>query len=117
MLIKIDPSSEEPLFSQIAAAIREQIAAGSATAGTKLPAAKLLASQLDVNLHTVLRAYQELRDQGLVELRRGRGATVTGQAEGLQELTGAVDALIVEARQLGVGVDALVSLVKIRWVA
>ena len=72
MLIKVDPGSEEPLFAQIAHSIREQAASGDLSEKTRLPSARDLAEQLDVNLHTVLKAYQLLRDEGLVELRRGR---------------------------------------------
>lgn len=44
--------------------------------GERLPAAKALGESLGVSLHTVLHAYQDLRHQGLIELRRGRGAGV-----------------------------------------
>ncbi len=114
MLIRIDPSAEEPLFSQIADALRQQVAAGALGVGTKLPPAKLLAEQLGVNLHTVLRAYQELRDEGLVELRRGRGATITAQANGVEALVDDVDALLAKGQQLGVSLESLVALLQVR---
>ena len=114
MLIRIDPSAEEPLFSQIAGAIRQQVAGGTLGVGNKLPPAKSLAEQLDVNLHTVLRAYQELRDEGLVELRRGRGATITAQASGVEALVDDVDALLAKGEQLGVPAEALVALLRVR---
>ncbi|MFC4119787.1 hypothetical protein [Nonomuraea zeae] len=40
-----------------------------------------MATTLGINLHTVLRGYQQLRDEGLVELRRGRAAVITATAD------------------------------------
>ncbi|MGO1628269.1 MAG: GntR family transcriptional regulator, partial [Microbacterium sp.] len=77
MLIRIDPTREEPVFTQIAASIRGDIVAGSVGEGDRLPSAKQVAASLGVNLHTVLHAYQQLRDDGLVDMRPGRGAVVT----------------------------------------
>jgi GntR family transcriptional regulator len=79
--VKIDPSSPTPLFEQVAAAIRRAIAEGEAKPGERLPLAKDLATVLGVNANTVLRALRLLRDEGLLEFRRGRGVTVAGTPE------------------------------------
>ncbi|MEO7126848.1 MAG: GntR family transcriptional regulator [Nakamurella sp.] len=76
MLFRVDPSSGVGLADQIAAQVRHALAAGEVTAGEQLPPARQVAAGLDVNMHTVLRAYQTLRAEGLIELRRGRGAVV-----------------------------------------
>lgn len=76
MLVRIDPSSSRPIFEQIAGSVRRQLRDGDLVVGDRLPPAKAVADTLDVNLHTVLRAYQQLREEGLVDLRRGRGAVV-----------------------------------------
>lgn len=112
MLITIDPGDDSPLFEQIAASIRSNIVNGTATAGTRLPPANELSESLDVNRNTVLHAYQLLRDEGLVELRRGRGATITAHAERLRELNAAITKLITTARSLGVSPDTLSRLIK-----
>ena len=114
MLIAIDPGLDEPLFAQIADAIRGQVAAGTLRAGTKLPSARDLAEQLDVNLHTVLKAYQLLRDEGLVELRRGRGAVLTGQATKILDLVAPADRLLFLAAEAGVDVEGVVALIRAR---
>ena len=81
MLLRLTPNETVPLHEQIARAVREGILNGSITDGERLPSAKALGDSLGVSLHTVLRAYQALRDAGLIELRRGRGAVVTALPE------------------------------------
>jgi GntR family transcriptional regulator len=76
--VEIDHSSPVPLHEQVAAAIRRAIAEGEAVAGERLPPARDLAAVLGVNANTVFRGLRTLRDEGLVEFRRGRGVTVSG---------------------------------------
>jgi GntR family transcriptional regulator len=76
--VKVDRSEVIALHDQVAAEIRHAIAAGEATAGERLPPAKDLAAVLAVNTNTVFRALRILRDEGLLEFRRGRGVTVAG---------------------------------------
>lgn len=113
MLIRIDTTSPVPLGEQVAASVRGAIAGGSVGPGERLPPARELAASLGINLHTVLRGYQQLRDEGLVELRRGRGAVVTeAAAGGTAELTQAVRALAGTARRLGLSGDEVLELVR-----
>lgn len=116
VLLTIDPAAPEPLFEQLAAQLRAAIAAGTLAAGDRLAPARDVAASLDVNLHTVLRAYQELRDEGLVELRRGRGATVAARADdaGLRDarFRAAIDTLVAESRRLGLDPRTTTALVK-----
>jgi GntR family transcriptional regulator len=76
--VKIDRDDPLDLHEQVAGDIRRAIADGEAKPGERLPPAKDLAHVLGVNTNTVLRALRELRDEGLLEFRRGRGITVTG---------------------------------------
>ena len=112
MLIRVDPASDVPIFAQVAASVRADAAAGRLQPGDRLPSAREVAGSLEVNLHTVLRAYQELRDEGLVDMRRGRGAVVTDAVSPLAELHGDIVALTQRARALGLSADTLASLVK-----
>jgi GntR family transcriptional regulator len=112
VLIRVDPQSSVPLFEQLAASVRSQVLDGTALAGERLPAARELAASLDMNVHTVLHAYQLLRDEGLVELRRGRGAVLTERAGTLTDLDVHVRALVDEAKRLGVGVATLTTLIQ-----
>lgn len=114
MLFRIDPGSSVPLGEQIAAAARGALADGTLAAGERLPAARVLADSLGVNVHTVLRGYQRLREEGLIELRRGRGAVVVGgvDLQGRAALVGHVREFVLEARELGMSEDDLLDLVR-----
>ncbi len=114
MLITVDPGSDTPLFEQISDAIRLQVANGTLVARAKLPAARDLADQLGVNIHTVLKAYQMLRNEGLVELRRGRGAMLTEKVTSIGTLTGPVDELLETANEVGIELESLVALLRTR---
>ena len=74
-------SDPTDLYEQVAGEIRRAIADGEAKPGERLPPAKDLAAVLGVNTNTVLRALRQLRDEGLLEFRRGRGITVAGTPE------------------------------------
>ncbi|MFD8993479.1 GntR family transcriptional regulator [Streptomyces abikoensis] len=102
MLFRVDPSSSLPLGEQIAACVRGAIADGTVRSGERLPSARDLAASLGVNMHTVLRGYQRLREEGLLELRRGRGAVVTaGRTADRARLAAQAHQLVADARTLG----------------
>ncbi|MFG3442571.1 GntR family transcriptional regulator [Nonomuraea sp. NPDC047897] len=113
MRLSIDPSSAEPLFDQIARSLRQALAAGALQPGDRLPPARELADSLQVNLHTVLRAYALLRDEGLLEVRRGRGTVVVSRSPQQLDprLTRAIEALLGEARRVGLTESELIRLV------
>ena len=90
--VKLDRDNPLDLHEQVAAEIRRAITDGETKPGERLPPAKDLAAILGVNTNTVLRALRELRDESLLEFRRGRGITVTGTPE--------QTALIEHAKQL-----------------
>ena len=79
--VKVDRGESTQLHEQVAGEIRRAIADGEARPGERLPPARDLAAVLGVNTNTVLRALRELRDEGLLEFRRGRGVTVAGSPE------------------------------------
>jgi GntR family transcriptional regulator len=79
--VKVDRVEPLDLHEQVAAEIRRAIADGEARPGERLPPARDLATVLGVNTNTVLRALRLLRDEGLLDFRRGRGITVTSSSE------------------------------------
>ncbi len=112
MLVRVDPASPEPIYAQIAAAVRREVSGGRLRPGERLPGARQLAAALGVNVHTVLRGYQELRDEGVVELRRGRGAVVTDRAPRIAGPAAALRAFVAEARRAGLSAAEAAAMVR-----
>ena len=77
MILDVDLASEVPIYQQIRDRIVEAIADGVLTEGSPLPATRALAADFGINFHTVNKAYDLLRQQGLIRLNRGTGAVVT----------------------------------------
>lgn len=111
MLIELSGDPDRPLYAQLADAFRSEIARGALGEGETLPAARALAQALDMNVHTVLRAYQLLRDEGIVDLKRGRGARVTRAASSLPMLKAEVGALVHHAESLGISSRTLAAMI------
>jgi GntR family transcriptional regulator len=118
VLIRVDTTSSLPLGDQVAASVRNALADGSVRAGDRLPPAREVAETLGIDLHTVLRGYHRLRDEGLVELRRGRGAIVTAAADNVRaRLSQAIRDLVGQARHLAVPDEEVIDMVRQALVA
>jgi GntR family transcriptional regulator len=109
--VKVNKSDPTDLYEQVAAEIRRAIADGEAKAGERLPPAKDLAAILGVNTNTVLRSLRLLRDEGLLEFRRGRGISVAGTPERGAVVQRARE-LVHFARSHGYRVDELVRIIE-----
>jgi GntR family transcriptional regulator len=107
----INPTTVTPVFAQIAESIATQIATGTIATGARLPAARELAESVGVNVHTVLHAYQELRNDGQIELRRGRGAVVVG-APTADRVGLNVARAAAEAKSAGIPIGTLLALIR-----
>jgi len=82
---QIDPRSPIPLYVQIADRIRIAVATVDLAPGAALPSVRQLASQLRINPATVVQAYRELEEAGVVESRQGAGTFVRELAEPKRE--------------------------------
>jgi GntR family transcriptional regulator len=109
--VNIDRSGPVPLHDQVAAQIRRAIADGEAGPGERLPLAGDLAAVLGVNRNTVLRALHLLRDEGLLEFRRGRGITVVGTPQRGAVLAKAQE-LLVFARNQGFRREEVIAIIE-----
>lgn len=107
MLIVIDANGPTPLYAQIASQLRRAIAEGKVRAGERLPPARELAESLAVNVHTVLRAYDELRSEGVLDVRRGRGVVVVGAAGQRARLVDLARTLVEEGTRQGLALKDL----------
>jgi GntR family transcriptional regulator len=111
MIASVDRDAPLPLHEQVAAEIRRAIAEGEAGPGDRLPPARDLAAVLGVNSNTVLRALRVLREEGLLEFRRGRGVTVAGTPEEGAVLARACE-LVQFARKNGFRPDELIRMIE-----
>ena len=109
--VKVDRRDPTDLHEQVAADIRRAIADGEAKPGERLPPAKDLAAVLGVNTNTVLRSLRTLRDEGLLEFRRGRGISIAGTPERGAVVQRARE-LVDFARHHGYQVDELVEIIE-----
>jgi len=109
-----------PTYLQIVNQIKHLVAAGRLKAGEELPPIRVLAQQLLINPNTVARAYRELETAGIVAKRSTTGTYVSdagsplARRERLKILSQRIDALLVEARQLNVGMDEIIDLLRQR---
>ncbi len=111
MLVGIDHSDPTPLNDQVAAQIRRAIADGEAKPGERLPPARDLAAVMGVNTNTVLRALRALRDEGLLEFRRGHGIRVSGTPQ-RSAVTARARDLVAFARLQGYQRDELIRIIQ-----
>jgi len=110
MLLRLDSADRRPLHEQVASALRRAIADGAAP--ERLPTARDIGSALDINPNTVLRALRDLRDEGLLEFRRGRGIRVAPEAGARSNLIERTHELVRDAERLGMTRTELVRLME-----
>jgi len=80
MLLSIEPDGPVPIYLQIRDRIIEAIASFEAPVGSGLPSTRQLAVDLGINFHTVNKAYDLLRQEGLLRIGRKAGAVVQRDA-------------------------------------
>jgi GntR family transcriptional regulator len=118
--LHISPTDGVPIYLQIVNQVKYLIASGRLVSGEELPAIRVLAEQLLVNPNTVARAYRELEALGVVEKRRTAGTYVAeagsplARRERVKILSERVDALLAEARQLGIPLEEVIELMRRR---
>ena len=120
MQIHINPNDGVPIYLQIVNQVKYLVAAGRLSAGEEIPPIRALAQQLLINPNTVARAYLELENAGLVTKRHGSGTYVSdqgsplGRRERRKILAERADALLAEARHLGVPVSEVLDIIRER---
>lgn len=118
MLLQVDMSSEKPIYEQIKDAVIEAILKAEVVEGELLPSSRMLAGSLGVNMHTVGKAYNLLKQGGFVTVLRNKGVMVNGSdkyaaddayRKSLQE---ALKGIINEARCRGLGESQMNDVIK-----
>lgn len=101
MLIEIDFNSDEAIYIQL----RNQIIMGIATSriheGESLPSVRRLAEDIGINMHTVNKAYSVLKQEGIIQLDRRRGAVIAidiNKLEALQDMKRQLTVVLAEGR-------------------
>ena len=82
MIFHITSRSGVPPYLQIVQRVRQDIRLGLLKEGDKLPAVREVVTMIAINPNTVVKAYRELENQGLIEKRPGVGTFVTKQPAG-----------------------------------
>ena len=80
MILRPNPSLGVPIYLQLMEQVKHAIETGALRPGEQLPGIRPLAEELVINPNTVAKAYRELEHEGVIELRQGAGAFVSGQA-------------------------------------
>jgi len=116
----MDPkwSEDLPIYRQLRDRVVDMVLEGVLTDGDALPSVRNVAAEYRLNPLTVLKGYQELVDEGLVEKRRGRGMFVTDGArqqlikdERQRFLNKAWPEVVATIRRLGLDTDTLLKAV------
>ena len=113
MEIVLSNSSDKPIYEQIAAQIRDAVAAGELAAGEQLASIRALAAQLRISAITTKRAYQDLEAQGYVTTVPGKGCFVAEQnldllrEERLRRVEASLARAVCDARVCGLSDDEL----------
>jgi GntR family transcriptional regulator len=108
MFIRIEPSSSAPIYRQIMDQIKYQIAAGMLKAGDKIPSVRQLAGQLAVNQNTILKVYNELCREHILQVDRGNGTivaqgnTTTPMSDRKKAVAALLREAVVQAIHLGI---------------
>lgn len=84
LALRLDPQKTEPLYEQIVAGVRGQLARGELRPGDALPTVRALARTLGVNPNTVDRAYRRLQVEGLVDARGRQGTHIAARASAVE---------------------------------
>jgi DNA-binding transcriptional regulator YhcF (GntR family) len=113
VILSVDLSSEVPIYQQLRDRIVEGMASGALVEGSALPSTRQLAADFGINFHTVNKAYDLLRQQGLVRLNRKTGAVVGPVAADptyRADWTARARTLLAEAVARGLAADEVIAL-------
>ncbi len=109
--IQIDPHSGVPIYRQVMDQIKHYQTSGTIQAGKQLPSIRKLSQILAVNPTTISKAYNELKHEKVIEIKKGKGAflmkpeTVISEAKKRSVIERTARQMIMEARQIGASND------------
>ena len=120
MYIQISVHDGVPIYRQIVNQVKYMVASGQILPGEELPPIRVLAKQLLVTPNTIVKAYDELESEQIVQKRQGSGTYVSGimssmaKREQRKILAQRADTILAEARQMDFAFPDLLELIKER---
>lgn len=121
MKLSVNPNDKTPIYRQLYEQIASEVLSGTLSPGTPLPPIRTVSKELGVSMITVRSAWEELIHDGYLVTRTGSGCFVAPISQTsrdsirLQKLASAVDALVADAKSLGVTKDQLCELLRERF--
>jgi len=118
MYIVLDNQSGEAFYRQIVEQVKYLVASGQVKPGEKLPSIRELAGQLSINPRTVVKAYEQLRSEGLAVMRQGQGVFVTENRavspSGLRQsqIEEMAKRMFAEGRRIGASKEEIMNIIK-----
>ncbi|MDA3846942.1 MAG: GntR family transcriptional regulator [Vallitaleaceae bacterium] len=118
MFLEINLESEIPIYTQIRNEIIKGIALGQLVEGDGLPSVRQMAIDMGINMHTINKGYNFLKQEGFLSIHRRKGVVVNGpdkyryNAAFLEILTENLSPIIIEAYTRGVRTDTIERVIK-----
>ena len=106
MILDLDFNSDIPIYTQIREQIIKSIAKGDLKINESLPSVRTMAEEIGVNLHTVNKSYNLLKDEGYINIDRRKGAIVKElpldkAGDNIRKIESMLDLLVAESYLLG----------------
>lgn len=112
----LSQTDKRPMYQQIMDQIVQRIAIGDCPPGTPLPSIRKLATEIEVSIITVKRAYLELEREGVIITQQGKGSRVNANMDLLklqqEELNQHLKEIAKLANSLGLSEDELIQSLK-----
>lgn len=106
MILNLDFNSDIPIYSQIREQIIKSIASGDLKINESLPSVRNMAEEIGVNLHTVNKSYNLLKDEGYINIDRRKGAIINDlpldkNSNNIDKIKSMLDLLVAQSYLLG----------------
>lgn len=107
MILDLDFNSDIPIYTQIREQIIKSIAKGDLKINESLPSVRNMAEEIGINLHTVNKSYNLLKDEGYINIDRRKGAIVKELPldktdDNISKIKSMLDLLVAQTYLLGI---------------
>ena len=114
MILNLDFNSDVPIYAQIREQIIKSIASGDLKINESLPSVRNMSEEIGVNLHTVNKAYNFLKDEGYINIDRRKGAIVNNlpldkNSNNISKIESMLDLLVAQSYLLGMSREEFLS--------